>query len=107
MAEALVPGERSATGKFKLIQECLTNNKFEFIWKALKNFKTMSLQVIEGTLKVSKEASIQEHKNQINGTLLYNNDDYSIEVIDKNSMCILQRKIIIKHISYYICILVS
>jgi hypothetical protein len=49
MAEALVPGERSATGKFKLIQECLTNNKFEFIWKALKNFKTMSLQVIEGT----------------------------------------------------------
>ena len=52
MAEALVPDERSATGKFKLIQECLTNNKFEFIWKALKNFKTMSLQVIEGTLKV-------------------------------------------------------
>jgi hypothetical protein len=87
MAEAFVPSERSLTGKFKVdtgMSKELMN--LSSIWKAVEELEKddETVQVIEGTLRIDKDASFApEHEYQINGTLSTDDDNYLLEIKGK------------------------
>jgi hypothetical protein len=86
MAEEFVPGERSLTGKF-IIDTGISKNLMNLTsyWKAVKELDKdgETIQIIDGTLKVSKNAFVPEQEYQINGTLSSDNDGYVLEVKSK------------------------
>jgi hypothetical protein len=86
MAEALVPGERTWTGQFKV--DTGTSKQImnlSSIWKEIEEFEKDGelIQVIEGTLNIGKDTFIPHYKYQINGTLSSINDNYILEVKGK------------------------
>jgi hypothetical protein len=83
MEPAYVPGERTLTGKFKIdtgVSKKLMD--FRSSWEAVEELERNgeSIQVVEGTLGVGKDAFAPEHEYKINGTLSTDGDDYLLEI---------------------------
>jgi hypothetical protein len=83
MAQAFIPGERMLTGKFKIdtgVSKKLMDlsSSWEAVEELERNGET--IQVVEGTLGVGKDAFTPEHEYKINGTLSTDGDGYLLEV---------------------------
>jgi hypothetical protein len=87
MSEAFVPGERLLTGNFT-VDTGLSKNLMNLssTLKAVEELKrngSETIQVIEGTLQVSKDVFPPEHEYKINGTLSTNNNGFILEIKGK------------------------